>query len=112
MKPIPKKLLIHKVTHYRTTNDRWGKETPGEKVVIKNVRMEPASRVIRDKNNSELQLSATLFFDCKNSRPVDMEFYEDDIVEFNGQKHQIKTIDSLYDEKRLHHYEIGLVKKA
>lgn len=65
---------------------------------------------IRDKNNAEVQLAATLFYDCRNSRPSDVSFEVDQVVDFNGQKHQIKTVETLYDNLKLHHYEIGMVR--
>ena len=34
----------------------------------------------------------------------------DQLVDFNGQKHQIKTVEPLYDNSKLHHYEIGMVR--
>lgn len=83
-----------------------------ENEIISYVRMEPSSKIIRDKNNAEIQLAATLFYDCKNSEPRGITFEEDDVIIFNGQKHQVKTIEPLYDRKKLHHYELGLIKRA
>lgn len=79
---------------------------------LHSVRLEPSSKVIKDKNNNEVQLAATLFFDCKNSKPKNILFEEGDIVVFNNQKHKIQLIEPLFDEKKLHHYEIGLVRQA
>ena len=112
IKPIPKKLLIHTVTRLERATDRWGEETLKEKEIIKRVRIEPSNKVVRDKNNAEIQISATLFYDCKNSLPRDIQFSEDDIIVFNGQKHKVQTIEPLYDGERLHHIEMGLVKHA
>ena len=101
------------VSHYKNIEkDRWGKETWNEGAMIEFVRIEPSTKIIRDKNNSEIQLSATMFYDCKNSRPKEIGFAVDDIIIFNGEKHQVKAIEPLFDEKRLHHYELGLIKYA
>lgn len=100
------------VTHARTDSDRWGEETLKEEQEITYVRMEPSGKVVRDKNNAEVQLAATLFYDCRNSRPKGVEFAEDDIIIFNGQKHSIQVIEPLYDGERLHHIEMGLIKHA
>lgn len=111
MRPIPKKLLIHTVLlHKRKKVDKWGKEEldAGEELV--NVRIEPSHQIIRDGNGAEIQLAVTLFFDCRNSRPKETEIHVDDIIDFNGQMHQVKSVEPLYDEKKLHHYEIGLTK--
>lgn len=113
MKPIPKSLLIHEVTIYREkSQDRWGNAKTDHGTVLKDIRMEPSSKIVRDKNGAEIQLAALLFYDCKNSKPRDFLFAFDDIVVFNGQKHQVKVIDPLYDNKKLHHYELGLIKHA
>lgn len=113
MRVIPKKLLIHDATLHRVSeNDRWGKAQMDEGTHLTSIRMEPSSSIVRDKNNAEIQLAATLFFDCRNSRPRGMEFSVDDIIVFNGQKHQVKLVEPLYDRKRLHHYELGLIAYA
>lgn len=114
MKPIPKKLLIHTVTHQKEAASDFWKETVKATDVqkLKYVRMEPSSKIVRDKNNAEIQLAATLFYDCRNSKPRGIVFAIDDIVVFNGRKHRIKIVEPLYDDKKLHHYELGLVKYA
>ena len=110
---IPASLLIHAVTLYKIKEkDRWGKAELDTGTELQRVRMEPSSRIVRDKNNAEIQLTATLFYDCRNSRPRNVTFEVDDIISFNGQKHRVQTIEPMYDGKRLHHYEIGLVKYA
>lgn len=113
MRAIPKSLLIHTVTRVKTAPaDFWENEEITDREEITFVRIEPSRRIIRDKNNAELQLSAVLFYDCRNSRPRGVTFSEDEIIIFNGQKHQIREVEPLYDGKRLHHYEIGVVKRA
>lgn len=113
IRPIPKRLLIHSVTlHRKASEDVWGKESLDDGMQLNHVRMEPSSKVVRNKSGAEIQLAATLFYDCCNSRPSGVEFQEDDIIVFNGQKHKVQMIEPLYDEKKLHHYEMGLVKHA
>ncbi len=113
MRAIPKQLLIHSVGfHKKADEDRWGNGTEKHEIEVSCVRIEPSSKIIRSVNNSEIQLSATLIFDCRNSSPKNLEFEHDDIITFNGQKHQIKLVEPLYDNKKLHHIEIGLVRKA
>ena len=113
MKPIPKKLLIHTVIlQKKEAEDMWGNETLGESIELKHVRLEPSSRIVRNKNGAEVQLAATLFYDCHNSRPSGIVLQEDDIILFNGQKHKVQTVEPLYDGKKLHHYEMGLIKHA
>lgn len=113
MRAIPKSLLIHTVTlHKKVNEDRWGKGELDSGKKLTYVRMEPSGKIIRDKNNAEIQLAATLFYDCKNSRPRDVVFEVDDIIIFNGMKHQVMLIEPLYDNKHLHHYEVGLIKSG
>ena len=112
MKPIPKRLLVHTVILGKLAKGRWGEETITDKQKLSFVRMEPSSKIVRDKNNAEIQLAATLFYDCRNSQPRGVKFVEDEIVIFNGQKHKIQTVEPLYDEKKLHHYELGLIRHA
>lgn len=113
MRPIPKKLLIHTVKLYEKASiDKWGSEKLDDGRGLSKVRIEPSNQIVRDKNNSEIQLAATLFYDCCNSQPTGVKFKVDQIIDFNGQKHQIKTIEPLYDNLKLHHYEIGMVRYA
>ena len=113
MRAIPKKLLIHTVRLQRTiSKDRWGEGKTSNEVELEKVRIEPSGRIVRDKNSAEVQLAATLFYDCRNSMPKDFVFKEDDIILFNEQKLRVQVIELLYDGNRLHHYELGLIKRA
>ena len=115
IRPIPKALLIHSVDWIPAesiTKDRWGKAGEVSGQAVSRVRMEPSDRIVRDKNNAEIRLAAVLFYDCHNSRPAGMLPAVDDIVTFNGQKFRVQTVDPLYDGRRLHHYEIGLIRYA
>lgn len=113
IKAIPKKLLIHTVTLSKIVEtDKWGTTEKEAQYLLSHVRIEPSSKIVRDKSSAEIQLAATLFYDCRNSRPHGITFAVDDIIIFNGQKHQVKLVEPLYDGERLHHYELGLIKRA
>lgn len=113
MRAIPKKLLIHTAQLQRiTSKDRWGEGKTDDIAKLEKIRIEPSSRIVRDNNSAEVQLAATLFYDCKNSIPKDFAFKEDDIIMFNEQKLRVQVIEPLYDDNRLHHYELGLIKHA
>lgn len=114
MKPIPKSLLPHSVMFHKKVNSggRFEEDSLDSGTKISYVRMEPSNRIVRDKNNAEIQLAATLFYDCKNSTPNDIFFSVDDIILFNGQKHRVQLVEPLYDRSKLHHYELGLVSYA
>lgn len=101
------------VTHAKEgEEDRWGNTELVGKQELRYVRMEPSSKVVRDKGGAEIQLAATLFYDCRNSRPQNIEFAVDDIIIFNSQKHRVKLVEPLYDGEKLHHYELGLTAYA
>lgn len=114
MKPIPKSLLPHSVMLHKKVNDggRFEEDSLDYGTKLTYVRMEPSSRIVRNKNGAEIQLAATLFYDCKNSSPHDIAFNVDDIIVFNGQKHRVQIVEPLYDRRKLHHYELGLVSYA
>lgn len=113
IKAIPKKLLIHTVTLAREGDeDRWGNTKLVDVSTLTYVRMEPSSKVVRDKSGAEIQLAATLYYDCRNSRPREIVFAVDNIIIFNGKKHRIVLVEPLYDGKKLHHYELGVIAYA
>ena len=110
MKPIPKRLLIHTVTIKSPTGiDRMGVKTYTEPVEIKHVRLEPISKRIQSKDKQDLQLSTLMFYDCKNSYPSTLNFTQGQVVTFNGLELIIQVVEPLYDERKLHHYEVGLI---
>lgn len=109
MKPIPRKLLIHTVTHgYSLTKTTWGVES-GSSRTISRVRIEPSDKIIKSKDNTEQQLNAVLFYDCLNSSPNGVTFARDDTITFGGEVYRVEQVTPLYDESTLHHYELGLV---
>lgn len=112
MKPIPKSMLIHEVMHHKKVSGSsfYDEVSLDKGTLLKRVRIEPSFRIIRDKNNAEVQLAAALFYDCRNSQPRDLVFAVDDVIIFNGTQHQVKTVEPLYDGRRLHHYELGMVR--
>lgn len=114
MKPIPKSLLPHSVMLHKKVNagGRFEEDSLDDGTKLTYVRMETSSRIVRDKNGAEIQLAATLFYDCRNSDPKDISFKVDDVIVFSGQNHRIQIVEPLYDRKKLHHYELGLVSYA
>lgn len=120
MRPIPKKMLIHHavlVTEYAP--DLWGKASEAEACPLDRIRIESSHRNVTTKEQQQITLSAVLFFDCINSAcPVPFllegdtyggKTVKNQFVEWNSRKYAIQAIDLLYDDKKLHHYEVGLV---
>lgn len=111
MMPIPKALLIHTAQIQDVSGkDTWGKETLTEPVTLEYVRLEPSTKYVRDKSNQEIQLAAVMFYDCRNSRPRGQTFRDNQVLTFNGERYRTKLVEPLYDGRRLHHYEIGMVR--
>ena len=93
MKPIPKSLLIHKVQIQTVTGkDEWGSETFSDPVPVRYVRLEPSTKYVKDKQNEEIQLAAVLFY--------------------HGEMYRIQLVEPLYDGRKLHHFEVGLIRNA
>lgn len=99
IKAIPKSLLIHSANLLEEEAGEWDSAGTKKAACLTKIRIESASKIVRDKNSAEIQLDALLIFDGKNSRPKGQEFKEDQIVDFNGQKHRIVSVEPLYDEK-------------
>ena len=113
MKPIPKKLLIHTVQLQEVSEkDAWGNETLADPVELQYVRLEPYTKFVRDKDHKEIQLAATLFYDFHNSRPRGQTFSDGQVLAFNGERYRVQLVEPLYDGRRLHHYELGLIRNA
>ena len=112
MRPIPKHMLIHSAEISKEVSGDWGTSGLERLGTLTRIRIESSSKVVRDKNNKELQLAATLFFDCKNSKGNAGLLKEDHIVDFQGDKYRIVAVEPLTDRRKLHHYEAGMVKYA
>ena len=110
MKPIPKNLLIHSADLLSvSTENQWQEEQTGDAEHLEKIRIEPVSRLVTAKDNRQITLSALLIYDCKNSRPKNVQFEQGQKVVWNGIEYVIETIEPLYDGEKLHHYELGLI---
>lgn len=109
-RPIPRRLLIHIATHkYEPTPDMWGKQTYAKEQLLYRIRIEPFEKRKLSKDNTETQLNSLLFFDCVNSAPSGATFSRGDQITFDDTDYVVESISPIYDESRLHHYEVGLV---
>ena len=109
MKPIPKHLLIHSAKAIKlSAPDTWNDRTDETIKALENIRVETSNALTITKDNRQVKVSATLFFDCINSKPKGFDFSETDIIETLGDRYEIISVDRFYDNKRLHHYEVGL----
>lgn len=109
MLAIPKNLLIHSAVLQSVTEDKWQSETTENIAELKKIRIDPSSKLVTSKDNRQITLSAVLFFDLRNSRPMNILFEHGQKILFGGNIYTIETIEKLYDDKKLHHYELGLI---
>lgn len=108
MKPIPKNLLIHSAELREVSEDEWQSEQVQSSTALMRVRIEPITKLVTTNNNRTVTLSATLFYDCRNSRPRGAEFGQGQRLIFGGREYTVETIEPLYDKNKLHHLEVGL----
>lgn len=110
MKPIRKRLLIHSATLRQKTGhtDSWQNNDYND-ISLTRVRFEPSNKLVQTPENQETQLLGILFYDSVNSRPLNTTFNPDDLLVFNGRTYTITVVEELYDDEKLHHYEIGLI---
>ncbi len=109
MKPIPKRLLIHSAQLMEVRQDIWQSETLQHIADLRHIRIEPSSKLATDKQNRQIALSAVLFFDCRSSTPKRITFSHGQKIIWDGAEYRIEIIEAIYDDRRLHHYELGLV---
>ncbi|MDL2257584.1 minor capsid protein [Eubacteriales bacterium OttesenSCG-928-K08] len=113
--PMPIFLLPHSCTHLygEKTSDEWGNETYSNSQELTRVRFEPSSKLVKTRDNQEVQLSMLCFFDCVNSTPQGWRFHlaesVGDGIVWDGMPFEIATIDAIYTAQTLHHYELGLI---
>lgn len=107
---MPKALLIHSAKLLEvSTENTWQSEETAEIATLKNIRIEPLSKLVTAKDNTQVTLTAVLFYDCKNSRPSGVSFKQGQKIIFNSIEYIVETIELLYDGQKLHHYELGLI---
>ncbi len=108
MKPIPKTLLIHSASLFDVSEDKWQKQTVKLATELCRVRIEPVSKLITNGKDRSVTLSAVLFYDRVNSLPRGVKFKQGQRLKFGEREYIVETVDELYDNKKLHHLEVGL----
>lgn len=107
MKPIPRALLIHSAALYNVAEGTWQDEEKTLVAQLEHVRVEPCAKLITTADNRSVTITATLFYDCRNSTPK-ADFAVGQRVKFGGALYRVETVEPLYDRRRLHHIEVGL----
>ena len=113
MHPIPRFLLPHSATHrygVKTQNDA-GQDSYESSQTLTRVRFEPSTKLVKTKDNNERQLSAMMFFDCRNSSPSGVTFALGDQIERSGGStyEVVGGTEPVFDGRTAHHYEVELL---
>ncbi len=110
MKPIPKTLLIHSAELFEEKEGGWQESERTPIAALTHIRIEPCSKLMQTDGNRSVTLEATLFYDCRNSSPANVEFKQGLRLKFDEVIYKVETVERLYDNKRLHHLEVGLCR--
>ncbi|MEG0897334.1 MAG: putative minor capsid protein [Ruthenibacterium sp.] len=109
MRSIARRFLIHRcVLVVPCEKNDWG--ASAEKLVpLSFVRIDPCTQFVSDKTQAQIQASAVLIYDCRNSLPEGIVFAAGQRVRFFDGEYTVQRVEHLYDEKQLHHIEVTLV---
>lgn len=112
MKSIPKSLLIHSVIvrEFVSTpsSDMWGEKKTLRETTLNFVRVESSSNLDTSTQNEQVKITATLLFDCCNSRPADFDFSHADCIVFEGKQYKIGSVSKMIEHNKVHHIEVEL----
>jgi hypothetical protein len=110
VKPIPVRLLTHKVLYEEYQEGDGINTEDGFKpsVELLNVRVQYLSEYKKSNSAEEQLFDALLIFDVVNSKAAGVfEFIEKSKVTFNGKTMFVKKVNPI-EAFKLHHWEIGL----
>lgn len=108
IKSIPKRLLIHSIEYEEFIGSGTWDDEFAEPITIKNVRVEPVSRLNRSGESEGEQVSHVVFVDRMHSSSFP-EFKVRSRITFRGVNREVVDVKPFYafDDKP-HHYEIEL----
>lgn len=108
IKPIPLAMLIHEAVYIEY--EEAGRYGSGFKdaVTLTNVLVQPASSLNNTGTGASVSYNSLMFFDCRNSKPLDVNFVKGSKIIFNGNEKVISKVNPIYTFN-LHHYEIELI---
>ena len=119
LRPIPSKILRSTaLVKVCTDTDVYQNPVYGEQYTVNHVHLQPTDRIVKTKDNTDQQLSSTLFVDERHSTPqLDWKQLLDKAHEKGGDlrvivrnaEYTVVTVDELRDDTdRRHHWEVGL----
>jgi hypothetical protein len=109
--PIPRYILPHSATQkYGTSTEaESGAVTWPSSRALSYVRFDPSSKLVLSKENQQVQLSAIMFFDCRNSLPAGATFAIGDQISVGSRTYTVVGGDEpIWDARHAHHYEVEL----
>lgn len=110
VRPIPKRLLIHNITaRAYATDTPFGKQLLPE-VAINRVRLQPAFKLRRSYEGTDVDIKTVLFMDCVNTEGA-IALPTKSKVKWNGVEMNVVECQLVYalDGTTPHHYEVLLV---
>lgn len=101
-------MLVCSATYYtKQTMDEDRNVVWEEPVVLERVFITHTVAFNKGTIGAEPSDTMTLYYDCFNSRPLNVAFHKGAKIVFNGVEYFINSITPCYADG-LHHYEIGL----
>ena len=118
LRPIPSKILRSTATVEVCSGVDTYQNQTYTTYTVKRVHLQPTERIIKSVTNTDLQLSAILFVDCRHSSPslnwrellqTAHDLGGDMRVTVRGVTYTVATADGLRDDTdHLHHWEIQM----
>lgn len=120
LKPIPARILRSTaLVEVCTGTNVYQDQIYGEAYTVQHVHLQPTARIVKSTSNTDEQLIAILFADCRHTSPnLDWRALlqrahdngGDMRVTVRGMRYTVLSCDALRDDTdRLHHWEIGLI---
>lgn len=106
--PIPRALLPHKAQLLTETIDAWQNATVTDSKNLKYIRIDADLTRRADEKDTVHAARWLLFYDCRNSLPRDVTFSLGQVIVWNDLRLTVKEVTPVWEDKALHHYEIGL----
>lgn len=103
------KVLIHGCSLYNVDIDDYRNETDKLVANVMRVRIDPGTKIIKDSKGTDVQVSATLYYDERNSAPRGVRFLVGQAIVFDGERYRVADVQRFYDSVRLHHQEVALI---
>lgn len=109
MLPIPISMLIHSATLCDVVTDEYGNPTDTQAALLERVCFAPRTKLVRTKDNTEIQSTLTLVLDARNSRPHGVNPRVGQAVWWEGERFVIADVRRMYARSRLNHWEVALI---